>query len=179
MPSNTEIKARVTDFAQLKTVAEKLSESPGQIIDQEDVFFRVPKGRLKLRILSPNSGALIFYERENQPGPKQSDYTVVRTEDPSTLRLVLESALGVLGVVRKTRILYWVGQTRIHLDEVEELGQFLELEVVMRPDQTIEEGTRIAVELMEKLGIREKDLIEGAYLDLLLNRTPTRIDCVE
>ena len=71
------------------------------------------------------------------------------------------------GVVRKTRYLYLAGQTRIHLDDVEGLGQFMELEVVLRPDQTDAEGQAIAEDLMARLGIRKEDLLEGAYMDLL------------
>ncbi|MEW6405591.1 MAG: class IV adenylate cyclase, partial [Chloroflexota bacterium] len=71
------------------------------------------------------------------------------------------------GVVKKTRYLYMVGQTRVHLDDVEGLGQFLELEVVMRDGQPDAEGQAIAADLMKKLGVPESDLLEGAYMDLL------------
>ncbi|PKU28596.1 c-jun-amino-terminal kinase-interacting protein 2 [Limosa lapponica baueri] len=81
---------------------------------------------------------------------------------------VLGQALGVLGVVRKERLLYLVGQTRVHLDSVEGLGDFLELEVVLTEEQTVEDGERVAQQLMKELGIEEQDLISGAYLDLLL-----------
>ena len=80
----------------------------------------------------------------NTAGPKRSDYLIVETSDPSTLKATLTAALGVRGVVRKTRRLYLVGQTRVHLDEVEGLGQFMELEVVLRPEQSNAEGQAIA-----------------------------------
>ena len=76
-------------------------------------------------------------------------------------------ALGVRGVVRKKRTLYLVGQTRVHLDEVEGLGDFMELEVVLHPGQSDAEGQVIARDLMTRLGVAEKDLLEGAYMDLL------------
>ena len=69
--------------------------------------------------------------------------------------------------MKKIRYLYTVGQTRIHLDEVEELGQFMELEVLLREDQSDAEGQAIAEDLMRRLGIRDEALIEGAYMDLL------------
>ncbi|KAK2519374.1 hypothetical protein Q9966_014000 [Columba livia] len=81
---------------------------------------------------------------------------------------VLGQALGVLGVVRKERLLFLVGQTRVHLDSVEGLGDFLELEVVLTEEQSVEDGERVACELMKELGVEEEDLISGAYLDLLL-----------
>jgi predicted adenylyl cyclase CyaB len=70
-------------------------------------------------------------------------------------------------VIRKKRTLYLAGQTRIHLDEVEGLGNFMELEVVLRPDQSDAEGQAIANDLMKRLGVQEQDLIEGAYMDIL------------
>jgi predicted adenylyl cyclase CyaB len=73
----------------------------------------------------------------------------------------------VRGVVRKTRYLYLAGQTRIHLDDVEGLGHFMELEVVLRADQSDAEGQAIAEDLMVRLGVRKDDLLEGAYMDLL------------
>jgi len=80
---------------------------------------------------------------------------------------VLSNALGVRGVVRKRRTLFLVGQTRIHLDEVENLGLFVEIEVVLSLQQTVSEGVHIAEEIMEKLGISRDDLVEKAYIDLL------------
>ena len=70
-------------------------------------------------------------------------------------------------MVRKERRLFLVGQTRIHLDRVDNLGDFVELEVVMEPTQTMEDGVDIAYRLMEALGISERDLIDCAYIDLL------------
>ena len=167
MASNIEIKARVDDFAALKARVESLSDQPLRIIPQEDTFFNTDKGRLKLRLLAPNQGYLIYYERPNQDGPKRSDYYLSKTEEPETLKNVLTLALGVRGVVRKTRHLYMVGQTRIHLDEVEGLGHFMELEVVMEAGQSEAEGQSIAENLMRRLGVREDALLEGAYMDLL------------
>jgi len=195
MPANIEIKARVRDFAALRARAEALSNVPVQVIPQEDTFFNVAQGqpgarqdagqlrwrrhavsiahaphdtgRLKLRVLAANRAQLIFYSRPDQSGPKRSDYHIHETADPAGLKNVLALALGVRGVVRKTRYLYLAGETRIHLDDVEGLGQFMELEVVLRPDQTDAEGQAIAADLMSKLGVAETDLLDGAYMDLL------------
>ncbi|XP_005110231.2 uncharacterized protein LOC101845581 [Aplysia californica] len=84
------------------------------------------------------------------------------------IKTVLDRAMGVKGVVCKTRLLIMVGQTRVHLDEVKGLGQFMELEVVLRDDQTTEDGQKIAEELMEKFGISKDNLLTGAYMDMLL-----------
>ena len=167
MAINIEIKARVDDFESLKEQAEGLSDQPLKIIPQEDTFFNIEKGRLKLRVLAPDRGYLIYYERPDQDGPKRSDYHLAETHDPESLKTALALALGVRGIVKKTRYLYMVGQTRIHLDEVEGLGHFMELEVVMSADQSDAEGQAIAEDLMHRLGIREDALIEGAYMDLI------------
>lgn len=170
MAANIEIKARVDDFEALKARAESLSDQPLEIIPQEDTFFNTEKGRLKLRILAPERGELIYYERPDQDGPKRSDYHLAKTNDPENLKTALSLALGIRGVVKKIRYLYMVGQTRIHVDDVEGLGHFMELEVVMRDGQSDAEGQTIAEDLMRRLGVREDALLEGAYMDLLESR---------
>ncbi len=170
MPANIEIKARLRDLAALSHRAEELSDTPVQVIPQEDTFFNVPQGRLKLRQLAPDRGQLIYYERTDTAGPKRSNYLIAETADPIALKKTLAAALGIRGMIRKTRSLYLVGQTRIHVDEVEGLGQFMELEVVLRPDQSEAEGEAIAADLMSKLGVDELDLLQGAYMDLVENK---------
>ena len=170
MPSNIEIKARVRDLPEFKPRAEKLSDMPVEVIPQEDIFFKTEQGRLKLRVLAPDRGQLIYYERADQNGPKRSDYHIAQISDPEGLKRVLELAYGIRGVVRKTRYLYLVGQTRVHLDDVEGLGQFMELEVVLREGQSDAEGQAIAEDLMASLGVERSDLLEGAYMDLLESR---------
>src|SRR5512137_1279092 len=108
MPTNIEIKARVHDLADLRKRAEALSETPVQVIPQEDTFFLVPKGRLKLRELRPDFAQLVYYERPDQDGPKRSNYYIYETVNPAGLKTALSMALGERGVVRKTRYLYLV-----------------------------------------------------------------------
>jgi adenylate cyclase len=170
MPANIEIKARLRDLETVRARAESLSDTPVQVIPQEDTFFNVPRGRLKLRELAPDRAQLVYYERPDVAGPKRSDYILAATSEPSVLKAALTAALGVRGVIRKRRFLYLAGQTRIHLDEVEDLGTFMELEVVLRPGQTDAEGRAVAEDLLARLGVQEEDWIEGAYLDLLEQR---------
>jgi len=167
MPSNIEIKAHVRNFVEIQARAQKLSDMPLQVIAQVDTFFNTPNGRLKLRVTAKDQGQLIYYTRPDQEGPKRSDYHISYTSDAENLERVLALAYGIRGVVRKTRYLYRVGQTRIHLDDVEGLGQFMELEVVMKDGQTDAEGQAIAEALMASLGVERSDLLEGAYMDLL------------
>lgn len=167
MPANIEIKARANNFEEIRSRVKKLSDTSVEIILQEDIFFNVPQGRLKLRILAPDHGQLIYYTRPDQEGPKRSDYQIAETANPENIKRILELAYGIRGMVKKTRYLYLVGQTRIHLDEVEGLGQFMELEVVMQDGQSDAEGQEIAKGLMASLGVEGSDLLEGAYMDLL------------
>src|SRR3982751_4741190 len=168
MARNIEIKARIENVALLRPlVAQIASEGPLEIA-QDDTFFTCDNGRLKLRAFSNDSGELIFYRRLNQPGPKESFYLRSPTSSPGTLRESLSLAYGQIGRIRKYRTLFLVGRTRVHLDRVEDLGHFLELEVVLVDDESAEQGIREASELMDKLGIQPEQLIEGAYSDLLL-----------
>ena len=170
MPSNIEIKARARDFAEIRRRAEALSDVPCEVLAQQDTFFTTAKGRLKLRELAGRPAQLIFYDRPDQDGPKRSNYFIFETDHPGDLKATLSLAYGVRGAVKKTRYLYLAGQTRIHLDDVEGLGKFMELEVVMREDQTDAEGQAIAEGLMKSLGVDPGDLLEGAYMDMLESR---------
>jgi predicted adenylyl cyclase CyaB len=164
---NVEIKAKVDHLGDLRMRVEDLSGSQGQTLIQEDTFFVIPGGRLKLRVCKGEDGQLIYYERGDQAEPALSSYIVSETNDPSALKSILSRVLDVRGVVRKVRELYWIGNTRVHLDEVDGLGSFLELEVVLNPDQGIEEGKATAIALMDRLDIKESDLVKTAYIDLL------------
>ena len=169
MPANVEIKARIDSVDELLPRAVALADendSP-QLIHQDDIFFRVPHGRLKLRVFADGAGELIHYHRPDAQGPKLSDYLITAVADPESLRDVLERACGIAGRVIKRRVLVLAGQTRIHLDRVQGLGDFLELEVVLREGQTEAEGTAIAQHVLAALGVPAESLISGAYLDLL------------
>ena len=167
MPRNVEIKARIDSIEALLPVAQALADGPPQKIEQDDTFFACRQGRLKLRDFGTGHGELIHYRRADATGPKLSDYVRVPSDDPAALREALARAQGVIGRVRKTRVLLLAGQTRIHLDRVEGLGDFLELEVVLRDGQTAQEGEAIAEALMAELGVGAAQRLAGAYLDLL------------
>jgi adenylate cyclase class IV len=167
MARNVEIKARVRDVAALVARAAANAESGPQRIDQDHTFFACANGRLKLRQFSPERGELIHYFRANSAGPRVSNYHIVPTAAPDALRDTLAAAMGIAGRVIKTRQLYLAGQTRIHVDAVQDLGDFVELEVVLRDDQSEDDGVKIAHALMQALGIAETDLLDVAYVDLL------------
>jgi adenylate cyclase class IV len=137
---------------------------------QDDTFFTCERGRLKLRALSANEGQLIFYQRANHIGPKESFFLMAPTSSPDTLREALSLAYGQAGRVRKQRTLYHIGRTRVHLDRVEALGHFLELEVVLAESEPSAAGVAEAHKLMAALGIALTHLVAGAYVDLLAHK---------
>ena len=167
MPRNVEIKARVRDPAQLRARAQSVANGTPVEIQQDDTFFVCQSGRLKLRIFSESQGELIFYKRDDSPEPKESQYVIAPTSTPHKLRETLALALGECGRVRKTRTLFLAGKTRIHLDEVEGLGHFMELEVVLSDGETVAQGIKTAHRVMQQLGVCDEDLVDRAYVDLL------------
>lgn len=167
MARNVEIKARIDGVAALAPRAATIATHGPELIEQDDTFFPCPNGRLKLRAFNAQQGQLIFYARPDQAGPKESFYILSATSSPDTLREALTAAYGAGGRVRKLRTLFLVGRTRVHLDRVEGLGEFLELEVVLRDDEAVEAGVAEAHALMAQLGVTPDALIEGAYVDLL------------
>jgi len=167
MARNIEIKAGVASIDGLESrVAALATEGPVEIA-QDDTFFRCAAGRLKLRAFSERHGELIFYRRGDQAGPKESFYVRSPTDDPASLREALCLAYGEAGRVRKRRTLYLVGRTRVHLDRVEGLGHFVELEVVLADGESSASGIELANHLMRQLGVESSQLIEGSYLELL------------
>jgi predicted adenylyl cyclase CyaB len=167
MARNIEIKARIQSVEALEPTAAALADQGPFEIWQDDTFFSCASGRIKLRAFSATEGELIYYRRANQAGPKESFYVRSPTSAPDSLREALSLAYGQVGRVRKHRTLYLAGATRIHLDRVEGLGEFLELEVVLPDNASLDSGIAVANELVRKLGISAAQLIEGAYIDLL------------
>ncbi len=168
MPRNVEIKARIESVEALMAQAAAIADEGPIEIAQDDTFFACNAGRLKLRAFADGRGELIFYERADAKGPKESFYLISRTDHADALRDVLTHAYGESGRVVKHRTLYLAGATRIHLDRVAGLGEFLELEVVLDEHGSTETGVRTAHEIMGLLGVEPSQLIEGAYVDLLV-----------
>ena len=163
---NIEIKARIESVEAMAPKVAALADQGPIEIAQDDTFFVCERGRLKLRTFSGTEGQLIFYRRADQAGPKESFFVISPTGSPDSLRDALSLAYGIAGRVRKHRTVYLVGRTRVHLDRVEDLGHFLELEVVLADGESPEAGVKEARALMAALGIADAQLIDGAYVDL-------------
>lgn len=167
MARNIEIKARIASIEILEPVVARIADDGPIPIFQDDTFFPCANGRLKLRMLAQDEGELIFYRRSDQAGPKESFYVRTHTAEPAALRATLTLAYGEAGRVVKHRRLYLIGRTRVHLDRVEGLGDFLELEVVLAEDEPTQSGVEVAHDLMEQLDIQPGQLVEHAYVELL------------
>jgi adenylate cyclase, class 2 len=164
--TNIEVKARCDSFERIEARLTELGAGLAGVFEQSDTYFRVPRGRLKLRESGPDEGQLIHYERPDTQGPKRSDYQVAHTTDPAAMRAVLAALLGTwLEVVKRRQIWLWEN-VRIHLDEVRGLGRFVELEAVTE-DQGVETSRTRVEYLMEALALRPNELIPGSYSDLV------------
>lgn len=168
---NIEIKARVgsdDEFDKRIEIAKTLTKSSGEVIVQRDVFFNSQSGRLKLRYLQPPARSqLVYYDRPDVAGPKLSKFNKIEVDEPEVLEKILTQSNGAKGIVAKTRYLFMYERTRIHLDKVENLGNFMEFEVCLLPEQSVEEGQAVADKLIKEFGIQEGDLMTGAYFDEL------------
>ena len=167
MSRNIEIKAHIASIAALIPQVEAIADQGPVEIRQDDTYFVCGAGKLKLRMFSPEEGELIYYRRALEAGPKESFYLRSPTTAPESLRELLTQAHGQIGRVQKHRTLFLAGRTRIHLDKVTGLGEFLELEVVLRDEESLEAGVAEAHGLLQRLRVQPSQLIEGGYLDLL------------
>jgi len=166
--SNIEIKARCPDLAAARAAAVGVASARVGLDRQVDTYFRTRAGRLKLRESSLSGGQLVPYLRPDREGPRRSDYQVLPVSDPAGLKRILCEVLGVHRVVVKEREIFLCGSVRIHLDRVEGLGDFLELEAVIDGTPASETAGRAEVaRLMRVLGIRDADLVAVSYEGLL------------
>jgi adenylate cyclase, class 2 len=168
---NFEFKARLGDAQATMRVARNLGADLWGDLRQTDTYFATPRGRLKLRETPGFQAELVFYERDEASASRPSDYQIAHTPDAEALRLVLSGALGVLTVVRKRRTLLLLDTTRIHLDNVDGLGEFLEIEAPVKPDSDEDAVKRRLDTLVEALDFQWSDCIRASYLDLMLAKS--------
>ncbi len=185
MNRNIEIKAVCDDLDRVRAAAQELSARLTGIEEQCDTYFRTARGRLKLRrrllhIDGEGTGdehfELIWYQRPDTTAAKGSNYHLIRVIDGAELRQLLADGMGILVEIHKRRTVFLWRSVRIHLDEVERLGSFIELEAII--DESCDEASaRAKIEhLCETLEILPDQLIDVSYSDLLLtaNSSATR-----
>ena len=165
---NVEIKALCPDPDHVRSVLRELSSDFKGVDHQVDTYFNCSNGRLKLREGNIER-ALIHYQRSNTSGPKRSDVTIYPMESTSELKEVLIRSLGVLVIVDKKREIHFVKNVKIHVDEVEGLGSFVEIEAIADEATNTEEALRKQCELfMDRLSVQPEHLIDRSYSDLLI-----------
>jgi adenylate cyclase, class 2 len=171
MPANLELKARCADLALARERARAVATRWLGVDQQTDTYFEVSAGRFKLRESSLSGAQLVPYLRPDAQQARRSDYVVIPVPEPERTRALLAALLGVRRVVRKQREIALFENVRIHLDRVEGLGDFLELEAVWDGDETGEaEQRRKVAFLRERLEIRDADLVALSYEALLERR---------
>jgi predicted adenylyl cyclase CyaB len=165
---NLEFKARLSETRTVLARAREMGADLWGDLRQTDAYFAVGRGRLKLRETAGFQAELIYYQREENGAGRPSDYEIAHSADAEALRSVLSHALGVLATVKKRRTLLVLDSTRIHLDNVEGLGSFIELETPVRQDEA-EAQVRIDA-LVSALGFDWNDCVRASYLDLVLEQ---------
>ena len=168
MPKNLEIKARYASLAAARRIARSIEARFAGTLRQTDTYFKVRRGRLKLREINRKRLELIYYRRENARKNRYSNYSVLQLPDADASKRLLRSVFESSVVVKKKRELYLYKNSRIHIDHVERLGGFIEFEVL------VVHGKRQAQVLMaylrRKFAIDSSSLIAGSYSDMILRK---------
>jgi predicted adenylyl cyclase CyaB len=167
---NIEIKAGSNNQNRLREILKSKGADFKGVDHQIDTYFNVKNGRLKLREGNIENH-LIHYSRENKSGPKQSNVILYRPNPESDLKEILTNALDILVVVDKQREIYFIENVKFHLDEVKNLGTFIEIEAIDSGGSIgkgkLQTQCNYYLELLE---IKKEDLIAGSYSDLLLTK---------
>lgn len=164
-----EIKARSYNNDRFRTILEDRHADFRGTDHQIDTYLKTSRGRLKIREGRVENNRLVYYERADETGPKHSDVLVFEYDTGTQLKDMLVAALGILIVVDKQREIYYINNVKFHLDQLRGLGQFVEIEAIGRAGETGLEPLRKQCNFYRGLlGIRDEDLIDVSYSDLLL-----------
>ncbi len=173
---NFEFKARLRNEARVRAELEKLHARFAGLDHQVDTYFRVPRGRLKVR-QGNIENALIFYRRANERRARRSNVVLVKLEPGNCMANLLAAAFGVRAVVDKRREIYFCKNVKIHLDRVRGLGRFVEVEAMKKSrvdsrESKVKALRRQALEFQRRFGIAGSDIVPESYSDLVLKRRP-------
>lgn len=169
---NIEIKARPRDWTRIETALTDLGAEDAGRETQTDIFYACRDGRLKLRLSDRSGATLIHYRRDDTAEVRRSEYVLLPLSDGEAARGMLESALEVVGTVRKERHLRLLDNVRIHCDHVDGLGRFLEIEAIVDAAHPEPRCRARVEELLESFGIAPADHLAAAYTDLLSAKRP-------
>ena len=167
---NVEIKARCANAEKIRNYLSTNNAEFKGVDFQTDTYFKVANGRLKLREGNIESN-LIFYERHNQGGPKSSNFILTKIDEADKLKESLSKANGIKAVVEKKREIYYIRNVKFHIDEVEGLGSFVEIEAGnILADLSKDELQQQCEFYIKQFGIEKNDLVEISYSDMLLTK---------
>jgi homotetrameric cytidine deaminase len=173
---NVELKARDPDPARTLELALALGAGDEGEITQRDTYFGASRARVKLREQTPGDDELIAYRRPDDDQARVSEYLRVAVPDAAALKEALDAAYGTRVVVAKRRrLLLWEG-VRIHLDEVDGLGTYMELEALAPSDDDVDPARAKVARLRDELQIEDANLVSGSYSDLLLDTPQALLD---
>lgn len=164
---NIELKARCEDLRRLRERCESLGAEGQEPERQIDTHFKVAHGRLKLRESLQSGTELIYYARADVGGARESHYEIHPVEDADGLKAILSKALGVQAVVTKRREILVIGNVRIHLDKVQGLGAFVELEGVVENAAELAVVAEEVRALQQALAIDDRSLVKESYADMV------------
>ena len=167
---NIEIKARCENPEELHLKLIELGADFKGVDHQVDTYFNVNHGRLKLREGNIET-ALISYNRPDTASAKKSEFRLYHSKDFASLKAMLTESLGVLTIVDKKRKIFYIDHIKFHIDEVDKLGSFMEIEVTnMDGNQKLDVMQQQCGEFMELLSISDKHLVSHSYSDLILKK---------
>ena len=165
---NIEIKARCSDPERVRKVLQARDAVFKGVDHQVDTYFRCAKGRLKFREGNIEY-SLIHYDRQDEAGPKDSLVTLYHPERNSALKEILSNSLDILVIVRKRREIYFIDNVKFHIDIVDTLGSFVEIEAIDVTGAIGKDALKIQCdEFMRLFGIQPEDLLTSSYSDMLL-----------
>ncbi len=163
---NVEIKARCSDQDKIREILKSKKADFKGVDHQIDTYFKVNSGRLKLREGNIENH-LIFYNRKDQEGPKESEVTLLNVEPKSEIKGMLTKALGVLIVVDKLREIYFIENIKFHIDSVKSLGKFIEIEAIDTGGISREKLLGQCEHYLKLFGVKKIDMVSVSYSDLL------------
>lgn len=167
---NIELKIRINDFKEIEESLKFLGAKYQGLLNQKDTYFNCAKGRLKIREINNKNFELIFYERPDKLINKLSNYLImpiVGKAQLEQLKNILALSMGIKTIISKSRKLWLFKSTRIHLDDVDKLGLFLELETVLGKISK-SKGEKEYSEIFNSLKLNRFEKINKSYSDLLL-----------
>ena len=164
---NIEIKARYSKTNRAREILKTIETEFSRTEIQTDTYYNIENGRLKIREIESGPSQLVHYFRENKAGPRPSRYEIVSLREVKKVKARLQEEHGLLGIVKKKREIWVWKNVRIHLDVVDGLGRFLELEAVVDKEEDMKNDETKVRWLMEKFDIEEKDLVAESYIDMV------------